>query len=128
MRFVYFLAAAICAACGGRSKLVTLTGAVAPDASSATDAGEVAKPADAAGASCAWGFAPLAAYYNAGSAPASIAIADLDGDRHADLAVNNYGGGPTGMTLNPLRNNGDATFVPWQSSTSIVNGFLSRCQ
>lgn len=135
MRSIGFFAAAICAACGGRSGLVTPAGADAPDAShaadpedagGAVDAATAVDAARAADAGCAWGFAPLAVYDNAGSAPVAIAIADLDGDGHADLAVNNYGGEPGGITLNTLRNNGDATFAPWQSYPSIVSFSITQ--
>jgi hypothetical protein len=88
-------------------------GLIAPDASSGTvDAG------------CAWGFAPLVSY-SAGAAPVAITIADLDGDGHPDLAVNNYGGEPGGITLNTLRNMGDASFAPWQSYESTVSFSMS---
>lgn len=112
MRFICFVAVAAVSSACGRSELATLDAPRAPDASSRT-----VTTADAA---CAWGFAPLVSYA-AGAAPVAVAIADLDGDGHADLAVNNYGGEPGGLTLNTLRNRGDATFLPWQSYTSTVS-------
>jgi hypothetical protein len=134
MRFICFVAmAAVCTACGARSDLASLDELhardawSAPDASSPPDADAWSAPdasapnaSSMADAGCAWGFAPLVSYA-AGVAPAAIAIADLDGDGHADLAVNNYAGGPGGLTLNTLRNRGDATFAPWQSYESIVS-------
>jgi FG-GAP-like repeat len=113
MRFICFVAVAVFGtACGARSGLATLDDLRAPDASS----GGAATP----DAGCTWGFAPVASYA-AGVAPVAVAIADLDGDGHADLALSDYGGGPDGLTLNTLRNRGDATFAPWQSYTSTVS-------
>jgi len=112
-RRVAFLAVAtVCTACGARTEFAERGEVRAPDASSSS-----VPPADAG---CAWGFAPLASY-TAGVAPVAIAIADLDNDGHADLAVNNYGGEPGGITLNTLRNRGDGTFAPWKSYPSFVS-------
>src|SRR5450432_1903457 len=40
--------------------------------------------------SCTWGLAPPVEYPG-GPAPSTVAVGDLDGDGHADVAVNNYG-------------------------------------
>jgi hypothetical protein len=103
--------AAICSACGARTEFAERGDLRAQDASSST-----VPPTDAG---CAWGFAPLVSYA-AGPAPVAVAIADLDNDGHADLAVNNYGGEPSDITLNTLRNRGDGTFAPWKSYPSFV--------
>ncbi|UCB52275.1 MAG: VCBS repeat-containing protein [Candidatus Zixiibacteriota bacterium] len=50
-------------------------------------------------------FAPPV-WYDAGSLPASVFCADLDGDDDMDLAVANYVSG----TVSVLKNNGDGTF------------------
>jgi hypothetical protein len=92
----------------------------AADSASGTHAASGTDGADATpDAACTWGFAPLASH-DAGQAPVAIAIGDLNGDGHLDLAVNNYGGGPNGLTLNTLRNIGDGTYAPWKSYVSAV--------
>jgi len=49
-----------------------------------------------------------------------LTIADLDGDGHPDLAVNNSepSAGSTSVELDTLRNNGDGSFSPWRSYDS----------
>lgn len=58
---------------------------------------------------CHWGFAPPVEY-PAGHAPSTVAVGDLDGDGHPDIAVNNYGDSDA-TRIQTLRNNGDGTFA-----------------
>lgn len=99
---------------GGGGKDVIAPDAALADAPPSLDASIVVD------ASCVWGFAPLVSYA-AGPAPVAIAIADLGGNGNLDLAVNNYGGDPGGLTLSTLRAIGKGTFASWQSYESTVS-------
>src|SRR5271155_458878 len=51
----------------------------------------------------------------AGSWPAGIVAADLNGDGKADLVYTDYGATPTASTTHVLLSNGDGTFSPGQT-------------
>ncbi len=66
-----------------------------------------------------WGFAPPVKYPG-GPVPSTVAVGDLDGDCHPDIAVNNYGGGVAGLVVDTLRNNGDGSFATGTTFSSTV--------
>jgi FG-GAP-like repeat/FG-GAP repeat len=104
-------------ACGGRAELDSPT--ALPPADGGGTADQRAPDAGASGApSCTWGFAPPVDYPG-GPEPSTVAIGDLDGDGHADLAVNSYGDSNT-TRIQTLRNRGDGTFVVDTSFPSTV--------
>lgn|GEM_PF-2891627 len=104
-------------ACGGRTEPESPT-AVLP-AGGGDGTGKSALDAGSSGArSCTWGFAPPVEYPG-GPAPSTIAVGDLDGDGHADVAVNNYGDTES-TRIQTLRNEGDGTFAVDTSFPSTV--------
>jgi hypothetical protein len=67
---------------------------------------------------CTWGFAPPVEYA-AGVAPSTVAVGDLDGDGHADVAVNNYAA-DVDDRIQTLLNHGDGTLTLGTSFKSTV--------
>ena len=65
-------------------------------------------------------------YYDAGSGPRSIAVADVNGDGLADIIVSDYGNGPyttnSASNVGVLLGNGDGTFQP----IARLEGFQSQ--
>jgi hypothetical protein len=57
------------------------------------------------------GSLPLPRAYPVGNDPASIALADFNGDGAPDIATGNRNYNNTGATVNVLKNNGDGTFT-----------------
>ncbi|MHC4220699.1 MAG: FG-GAP repeat domain-containing protein, partial [Planctomycetota bacterium] len=100
--------------CSRRVVIVAAVAAVSFAARPAADTGlpapsasHRAAPVAGAGSSCTHPLFAIVPRYGVGDTPRCVAVGDLDGDGHADLAVVNNHGDDVSILLN----NGDGTFA-----------------